>query len=395
MKIIVSHYGMLDGGDANGFTRNINLFSELLNFDYDITFITTQKNGFKFPFHKEYRSGVKIVAFPEVFPARFRKGGIAPLSTILKLIYVILTKADIVYSDAGHRPNSGLPCVIHRFFYNSTYISDWWEHYSKGGIYDDLPWINQITMGSFDNFNEVRNRKSADGCIAISQTLKKRALENKIEDSRILLLNTGADITKIPFHHINSQKNKFNIEETTFVVSIIGINQNEITNNIHLFKAIRFLNDSGNKVILLTTGNLDHQIIKKSIISDSWIHFEWIPYKEFSKVISCADVFSLIQINNLRNNSRFPNKFGDYISAGRPIITNAVGDLKNYSDNHPDFFYVIDENYDEVLSALQKAYYDWKNNKIYYKSIRELAENNSWTKRAEKLDEFIKKICVN
>ena len=147
MKLIVSHYGMLDGGDANGFTRNINLFSELVNFDYDITFITTQKKGFKLPYHKEFRSGVKIIAFPEIFPSRFRKGGIAPISTILKLLYVSFTKADVVYSDTGHRPNSGLPCKINRLFYNSVYISDWWEHYSIGGIYDDLPLLNQYSIG--------------------------------------------------------------------------------------------------------------------------------------------------------------------------------------------------------------------------------------------------------
>jgi len=395
MKLIVSHYGMLDGGDANGFTRNINLFSELVNFGFDITFITTQKKGFKFPFHKEYRSGVKIIAFPEIFPTRFRKGGIAPLSTILKLFYVTFTKADVVYSDAGHRPNSGLPCLIHRFFYNSVYISDWWEHYSRGGIYDDLPLINQYTMGAFDNFSEIRNRKSADGCITISQTLRKRALQNQIEDSRILVLNAGADISKIPFHNVNTQKKKYNIEEATFVISIIGINENEITNNGALFKAIRSLNDSGKKVMLLTTGNLDNKIIENSLIANSWKHFEWVPYEEFSEVISCADVFSLIQINNQRNNSRFPNKFGDYISAGRPIITNAVGDLKFYSNNYPDFFYVVEESDKAVLSSLEKAYGDWLNNKIDYESIRELAVNNSWIKRAEHLNKFIKKLCNN
>jgi len=395
MKLIVSHYGMLDGGDANGFTRNINLFSELVNYGFDINFITTQKNGFKFPYHKEYRDGIKIIAFPEIFPARFRKGGIAPLSTILKLFYVIFTKADVVYSDAGHRPNSGLPCFIHRALYKSIYISDWWEHYSKGGIYDDLPIFNQYTIGAYDNFSEIRNRKSADGCITISHALKKRALENQIEDSRILVLNTGADTRKIPFFKINSQKSKYNIDEDTFVVSIIGINENEIDNNRALFKAIRSLNDSGKKVMLLTTGNLDNKIICNSLIANLWKHFEWVPYDEFSEIISCADLFSLIQINNQRNNSRFPNKFGDYISAGRPIITNAVGDLKFYSNNYPNFFYVVEESDKEVLSSLKKSYYDWLNNKIDYVSIRELAVNNSWNKRAAILYKFINKLCNN
>lgn len=392
MRLIVSHYGMKDGGDANGFTRNINLFSELVQYGYDITFITTQKKGFKFPYEKENRSGIDIIAFPEIFPLRFRKGGIGPLSTFLKMCYVTFKKARVVYSDTGHRPNSGLPCKLHRLIHNSIYLSDWWEHYSKGGIYNDLPKFNRLTIGQFDNLFEIKNRKTADGCIVISNTLKQRAIENGISKSQILLLNTGADITKIPFHQINSQKHKFKIDLDTFVISIIGINQEEINNNKDLISGIKTLNAKGKKTVLLTTGNLKEEIIDKHEIAKYWIHFEWVPYEEFSEIISCTDLFSLIQIDNLRNRSRFPNKFGDYLSAGRPIITNAVGDLKDYADKYPQYFYVVNNNQQSIMSKLELAYDDWSLNKIDYAKIREIANENSWNERADRLDKFIKKL---
>lgn len=386
---------MIDGGDANGFTRNINLFSELVSFGYEVVFLTTQKNRLKFPYYTEIRSGVRILAFPEFFPKRFRKGGLSPLSTILKLGYVLFKKADVIYSDMGHRPNSGLPCILHRLIHSSIYLSDWWEHYSKGGIYNDLPKINRLTMGNFDNLFEVRNRKIADGCICISHNLRNRAISNGILNSQLLLLNPGCDTFKIPFKNINSQKFKFDINKDVFVVSIIGINKEEILNNEYLLQSISSLNQIGKKVILLTTGTLDKQVIKNSYISNFWLHFEWLSYKEFCQVISCADIFSLIQIENLRNQSRFPNKFGDYLSAGRPIISNVVGDLKNYSEKYPEYFYVVENNYKSVLQKLTLAYDQWKSNKIDYKKIRDVAKMHSWKERASDLNSFIKKLLKN
>ena len=395
MKLIFSHYGMLDGGDANGFTRNINFLREFAGLDHQVVFLTTQKRGFKFPYKKEVRSNVEIVAFPEIFPSRFRKGGIGPLSTLLKIIFVIFQKADIVYSDTGHRPSAGLPCLVHRFIYNSVYIADWWEHYAKGGIYDDLPKINQKTIGAYDNMFEVRHRKKADGCVVISHQLKNRAISEGISDAKILVLNTGADTSKIPYLDINSSKAENNIDPDTFVVSIIGVNKDEIANNEHILSSIKKLNENNKNTYLLTTGNLNKQVIEDSIIPNSWVHYEWIPYDQFAEIISCADLFSLIQIDNLRNASRFPNKFGDYISAGRPVITNSIGDLKIYSKEKPQFFYEVENNFESVYNKLNNAYDDWKNNKIDYKEIRAFAEQNSWNNRAERFNNFINKLCNN
>ena len=391
--MFVSHYGIKDGGDANGFSRNINLFSELVKFGYEIEFLTTQKTGFKFPYTKEIRSGVTIIAFPEFFPLRFRKGGISPLSTFIKMCYTLFNKADIVYSDTGHRPNSGWPCYVNRFFHKSLYFSDWWEHYSKGGIYDDLPIPNKLTMGQFDNLFEIKNRTLADGCIVISRTLKKRAIVNRISESNILLLNTGSDVTNIPFFKINSQKEKFGISKDTFVIGIVGINREEINNNKYLVEGVKYLNDLGKKTILLTTGNIGNEVIENSIIADKWVHFEWIPYEKFSVVISCADNFALMQIDNLRNRSRFPNKFGDYLSAGRPIISNLIGDLKYYANEFPECFYVVEN--EKAFDVLLKAHEEWKNKSVNYEGIRKFAENNSWNNRASLLNDFIKKIKLN
>jgi glycosyltransferase involved in cell wall biosynthesis len=45
------------------------------------------------------------------------------------------------------------------------------------------------------------------------------------------------------------------------------------------------------------------------------------------EAMACADVLLLPYTNRPVNRYRYPNKLGDYLSAGRPIVTNPTGDL--------------------------------------------------------------------
>jgi glycosyltransferase involved in cell wall biosynthesis len=50
-------------------------------------------------------------------------------------------------------------------------------------------------------------------------------------------------------------------------------------------------------------------------------------------IISSGDLMVLPYQNNILNQARFPNRFGDYISAGKPIVTHLTGDLGNIIRN--------------------------------------------------------------
>ena len=106
MKIIFSHYGTLDGGDASGFTRSFLLATELAKLNNQVIFLTTQAKGLRLPYKKEIRDGVKIYAFPDFSPVSMRKGGFALVSALCKCVFVLFKRADIVHSDTGNRPAS-------------------------------------------------------------------------------------------------------------------------------------------------------------------------------------------------------------------------------------------------------------------------------------------------
>ena len=52
-----------------------------------------------------------------------------------------------------------------------------------------------------------------------------------------------------------------------------------------------------------------------------------VPYAELGGVMACGDAMLVPYTRRPHNTARFPNRVGDYLAAGRPIVTNPTGDL--------------------------------------------------------------------
>ena len=115
--------------DRGGFARNFALARGLVKLGNEVTLLTTIKSKFLMSFKPkiEIRDGVYIVAFEGFFPTVFLRGGSGLISTTLKILYRINNYFDIVQSDTGQRPASGLPCLFNRMIFTSKYISEWWD----------------------------------------------------------------------------------------------------------------------------------------------------------------------------------------------------------------------------------------------------------------------------
>jgi len=57
------------------------------------------------------------------------------------------------------------------------------------------------------------------------------------------------------------------------------------------------------------------------------VQFGLLDRDGLATVMACADVLLLPYTNRAVNRFRYPNKLGDYLAAGRPIVTNSTNDL--------------------------------------------------------------------
>jgi glycosyltransferase involved in cell wall biosynthesis len=59
-----------------------------------------------------------------------------------------------------------------------------------------------------------------------------------------------------------------------------------------------------------------------------------IPFAKLPEHLAAADIFLTPYSNEIANVGRWPNKVGDYMAVGRPIVSNPVGEVKWLFDTH-------------------------------------------------------------
>jgi glycosyltransferase involved in cell wall biosynthesis len=62
-------------------------------------------------------------------------------------------------------------------------------------------------------------------------------------------------------------------------------------------------------------------------IQDRVMPFKHVSYSRLGELLACGDVMLLPFADRGLNLGRFPNRLGDFFAAGRPVVTNSIGDV--------------------------------------------------------------------
>lgn len=382
--------------DKAGFGRNFSLAKNLAKNNHSVVLLTTQSNGFKFPFSTEIRDNVIILSFCDIVPKSFRRGGFGLLSTLIKALYVLFNKFDIVQSDTGHRPASGIPCLLHNIFKKSKYISEWWDYYGNSPENNKRNFIYRHTIVKYDMFFEIRNKKYADGVVALSEFNLKRGLKAGIPGNKITVIHGGADTDDISYYEDTKYKKKYGIPQESLTFCIIGINDFELEGMRPFINVISEFGNINNINWFSVGENLTLWQRKKYGILDNYFEFGWIDYRKDSKLLSCADIFLLLKSDDIVNNAGWPNKAGDYLAAGRPILANKLENIEPYIEKYPDAFIVVENKEDCIRERIKFILENRSDILKRNQYCRNIAESYlSWNSKAKELERFYNRILTS
>jgi glycosyltransferase involved in cell wall biosynthesis len=396
MKVLFIHYAIID---REGFGRTFKLAREIASLGNSVVFVTTQANSRrKFPFRVEYRENVKIVSFPELLPEKFSRTGFGFFSAILKVLYLIRRhQFDIVHSDTGHRPSAAIPAFFLQFIFRIPHVMEWWDYFGRGGQFDDKSLFKKITQGYYDILFQPCLLKSATGIIVLSEFLKQKALDLKIPGEKIRIVNGGADTSRINFSAENEKLKKRNdILPESLTFGFIGMNRGEFNDLIPFIRAINKLKNELPINWFTTGGIISTELKNKYNISSELIEFGWQDYDSYINSIGCADVFILIQKENIMNEARWPNKIGDYLAAGRMILTNPVGEIKTMVNRFPEVFITSDYNEEDIIAKIKTIYKNKTEIVRKGAEVRRIAESEmSWNLKAIQVLELYDQILIS
>jgi glycosyltransferase involved in cell wall biosynthesis len=311
-------------GLGGSFMRAFSLARALVRLGYDMTLLASRAEA-GWRSIKEDWDGVHILQMSDIFPAHLRNAGLSPLDLIGRLAHMRQEPYDLIHAF-DHRPSSAWPALL-RPDKSVPFVSDWADLWGDGGLASQRRGIGKMVLSPFDSCFETFTRRHCDAVTAISRELVRRARAVGVPSERVILVGVGAQADRIqPFDRISLRAN-YGIPPQAKVMVYCGfaVHDFDLIENAFIPLAQRRPD-----VHLLMTGirieGFEELVLKHNLMAQ--VHLLGVvPYDQLGEVMACGDVMLLPYGRSLVNIARFPNRFGDYLAAGRPVLTNAVGEL--------------------------------------------------------------------
>lgn len=380
-KILFIHYS---GYLKERWGRTFPLAKAAAKCGYDVTLLTSNpKKGITYT--KSIQDKVKIILYKDIVPSYllFNKG-YGFFSFFARIIHVLFHRYDYVYIDCGECPNAGWPGKIAQWK-GATLLSEWGDLLGKGGYYDKKPKLFKFCYGWYYLWAEIYFRKTANYTIVLSSFMKEHALKMGVNENQIITVPGGALSNIIKYGY--TPKNILSIPPNIITLGYIGIDEAEIKDLLPLINTLKkehFIN----KFKLIVFGNkLKTQTILKYGLTNIIVEGGWLNYYHDYKKAQCVDIFVLMKSNNImRNSMGWPNKLGDYMAFGRPIIITLYGDVKAFVEKNSYGFITTsstEKNIEQILHNILQNKYNLKEMGRINRKIAE--EEISWENRFKKL----------
>lgn len=383
MNILMLNHNLIEEGT---YFRCFHFARHLVKRNHSVSLLTISRIRRFFP-KTEYRDGVKVIQTPKGITGRIHRGAWGGADILYRIFHSLCNRYDVVMAFS-HRLNVSFPFYIRRFIRKAIYISDWDDLWCEGGLlgYGEG---HRLTYW-IEKFLERDIRRKADGVTTTSTALYEMARKIGVPKERLRHIPSGADVDSIKPLPKKQLRQELGISVEAKVVELVSSGRSEETNLILEFfwDVVKVVDNS----FLLFVGPKDssrERLIKEYHLNGKVVETGIVPHQEISKYLAVADVLVLPLPDNLNNRVRGPIKLGDYLSAGRPIVTNDIGDVGRLFKQERIGLLAKQDLSDFAQKLIELL----KNPDLCEelgKNAREVAEERySWQIMTERLEDFI------
>jgi glycosyltransferase involved in cell wall biosynthesis len=260
-----------------------------------------------------------------------------------------------------------------------------------GGQYNNKDKLYKLFFGRYELKCEIQDKVVADGIVVLSEYLRKKAQCFKKDDS-IIKVHGGADLDYIQYYSDNSEiKKTLGISQEFLTFGYLDAYDKALSELKYFIEAFVELKDILKLKLIVFGVKLNSEISEK--LGNGLINIEWIDFSRDASKFACVDVFLMLKEDNIVNTAGWPNKIGEYMACGRPILLNPVGEMIEFAKLHSDAFFITENNQKAIKKIMMKIY-EHKNDLLKLGKInRDISEQEmSWDIRSKQLFSFYKKI---
>ncbi len=351
----------------------------LSNLGHRVTMICASGKKFDLLIRKKkINPNFTIITLPRIKYHRYFTGQ-AFLRLPLTILHVLFSKFDLLYAFTVAQPQIGVPALIAKKVKKKPLLIDW-DDFWGGGFAKAHGGVIQYILTWFER-NVV---KFADQVTYVSDFLGKEIekIDALIPKKKIV---NGANEQEIRVIDKNTAKRRLEFDLAGKFLLSVG---NTYTDSFGLMlKAFQKAREKLKDLKLILVGNLEIKEDFKPLfrqLKDNILVIGPKPYSEISYYLAAADTLILPMDDDQIEYARFPMRFGDYLCAKRPIVSNAVGEVKKYLKKYKAGFVTPTKNYQKMAEAIIESFLNQKLSSEFSENARKLAEGSLSRRRVVK-----------
>ncbi|CAN5346265.1 N/A [soil metagenome] len=304
---------------------------------HDITFVHTG-DGFYRPRHGPNRERWAEYGSASWSPFRSEEGH-SPLGLAQRL-WALRGKWDLIYTFSHLPVDQGTARFIRAR--GGFWITDWCDLWNSrlGGYHDLRNWPRPLPKFArglkgarlklafrCEDFLEARAAIDADAVSIIVSPMREYTRRLGIPDERALHLVSGADTERIAPLDREECRAKLGLNADGKYFAYVA---NYTPDNIMFEAALEIVFREMPELKLISVGPRWYEegtFAAKCAAEGRIIDYDRKPFAEVPTYIGAADFVTMPLRDIPSNRCRWPNKFGDYMAAGRAVATSDVGDM--------------------------------------------------------------------
>jgi glycosyltransferase involved in cell wall biosynthesis len=363
--------------------RALGMAQGLAALGHDLTLVTASRQATLLA-RVQNDHNVTVIECPDVIPSRWRHGGFGVWDTLSRLRLISTHKYHIVHGFE-HRPSVIVPAAVLQGR-GIPFVSDWSDLWGVDGIFETRSRLGKFTVGTYDRVMEDRTHQRATALTVVSTTLRDRALNTGFPGEMVLRVVPGVNPDLVAPIPKAKARRSFGLEDDVPILGTMGISDYDDDLVGDVFAA---LSKCHPRVLLLTVGPRKpklQSVLSQAGLADRVRPLGLLPLGRLGEALSCADVLLLPFRDRPINRPRFPNRFGEYLASGRPIVTNDTADL-GYVVKQEGVGVAVPDRADMMADAVSELLDDPHQAAIMGARGRKLAEGEfSWNGLAKDIE---------
>lgn len=381
-RILMLSHGLGSYYRARGYAQ------QLVERGYKVEVVTISERNRFTPIVEDIK-GVRIIQSPDLLWGRLRTGWDI-WDCAWRILRLLRGPVDLIQCY-DTRPVTVIPGFVLKRLLNVPVVMSWGDWWGRGGTVSErsvgFPHLLELLFSPIETFFEESFHRFADGLIVLSEALRNRAIALGVPESKIRIIVPGVDSERVCPGDRTAARKAFGIAPDCFLYGYAGglfPRDGELLLSAH--RRVLAKLPAATAVLIGHCRYRPPADVTANVISTGRLSYERV-----LQWFAACDVLLLPLCDSIANRGRWPSKVAEYMSAARPVVATAVGDVASlFADGRAGV--LTSANVESFAEGILRVHADPNRNEMGFRGREIACKRLLWTVQTDYLQDFLEQV---